>query len=394
MNMNYNKIDKWLQDELEKLDISPSNYELAVNRYEAVGRVLETKLSELYNIDANIYVQGSFMLGTVIKPYGKDKEYDIDLVCECDLKKEDIDPKKLKNIIKNALDESIYKDMLDEEGRRTWTILYSENNNIGFHIDIQPSIPQNNIIDNTEILTTTMDKNDKENYKWDFGNPKEFKKWFDNINKESFNLISFNYKRMIYERNIMSYASIEKVPDQLVRTKLQRMIQILKKHRDIRFEDSKYQDDKPNSMIITIMASKVYKNISIELSLYEILKEFANEVNSTIKYLMNTDDDVELPLISRIAGEYKIMNPVVNENLAEKWNIPSNNKKDAFINWANWLYEDIAKIGNILSQKQEERSLDMVLRDIKNKKIDINSNYNKENNVKTINNPIKPWKYE
>ena len=69
-----------LKKVVEQLDISKTDYDKAVESYTAVGKYLEEKLV----VSANIYPQGSFLYGTVTRPYfqGKDAEYDIDLVCE------------------------------------------------------------------------------------------------------------------------------------------------------------------------------------------------------------------------------------------------------------------------------------------------------------------------
>ena len=51
------------------LDIPPNKYEQAVNRYESVGRYLEGGVySQTFGKPA-IYVQGSFRLGTVTRPF-------------------------------------------------------------------------------------------------------------------------------------------------------------------------------------------------------------------------------------------------------------------------------------------------------------------------------------
>lgn len=390
--MNYSNINSWLSTELEKLDISPSNYKLAVDRYTAVGNLLENKLREEHGIEAHIYAQGSFMIGTVVKPYGKNKEYDIDLVCECDIEKQKISPQELKKTIGDILKDSIYKDMLDDEGRRTWTIEYSENNDLGFHIDIQPCVPTYINTINTEISTTTRDKTDANKYYWDKGNPKEFKVWFEKINKASFDTISYNYKKRMFESNQLIFASIEDVPDQLVRTQLQRMIQILKRHRDIRFEKDKSSDDKPNSMIITILATKIYNTLPPTASLYELLKELANQLESHKKLLTENNNDMELLLISRRSGKYYIINPVVDENLAEKWNIDGNGKKEAFFKWCDWVSQDVAKLATGMINDYETRTIDVIFNILKtNTSVSSTSN---SNQVKSIEDPVKPWRDE
>ena len=66
-----------------ELDISPTDYKLAVQRYTAVGDWLQTGEYDGCEGVAHIYPQGSFNLGTVVRPIrdGKEASYDIDLVC-------------------------------------------------------------------------------------------------------------------------------------------------------------------------------------------------------------------------------------------------------------------------------------------------------------------------
>ena len=62
---------------VETLDISPYLQQSATERYEEVG----TWLAETGGVDWRIYPQGSFRLGTVVRPTTSTGEYDIDLVC-------------------------------------------------------------------------------------------------------------------------------------------------------------------------------------------------------------------------------------------------------------------------------------------------------------------------
>ncbi len=48
---------------VEQLDISPSLYKNAIEKYKNLANLLSEK-----GLDANIYPQGSFALGTVVRP--------------------------------------------------------------------------------------------------------------------------------------------------------------------------------------------------------------------------------------------------------------------------------------------------------------------------------------
>ncbi|MDR0609252.1 MAG: hypothetical protein LBG58_04020 [Planctomycetaceae bacterium] len=53
-----------LKEIVEKLDISPSKYQQAVERYESVGNWLDAESSELKPFNPKVFPQGSFRLGT------------------------------------------------------------------------------------------------------------------------------------------------------------------------------------------------------------------------------------------------------------------------------------------------------------------------------------------
>ena len=120
----------------ENLSISNTMFEKAVQSYNSVGNWLDEGLPS-YKV--TILPQGSFNLGTVIKPINEEDDYDIDLVCLINNKNLISLPKQLKQIIGNRLKEhKTYNEKLDSEGKRCWTLSYD-----GFHMDILPSIPKN-----------------------------------------------------------------------------------------------------------------------------------------------------------------------------------------------------------------------------------------------------------
>ena len=78
------KYSEFLDSIAQDIDIPPSKYQQAVQRYTAVGSWLEDgEYQDCYD-KPSIYTQGSFRLGTVVRPIrdGLEADYDIDLVCE------------------------------------------------------------------------------------------------------------------------------------------------------------------------------------------------------------------------------------------------------------------------------------------------------------------------
>ena len=68
----------------EALDLTPTQYQDAVQKYQAVGAWLNKPDSPLAAADPLVYPQGSIAIGTATKPVGRD-EFDLDLVCQLQL---------------------------------------------------------------------------------------------------------------------------------------------------------------------------------------------------------------------------------------------------------------------------------------------------------------------
>ena len=79
--------EELLEDLAASLQVPPSRYEAAERSYKAVGDWLCREMSSVCNMDPKVYIQGSFRLGTAIRPISDSEDYDVDLVCELSLPK-------------------------------------------------------------------------------------------------------------------------------------------------------------------------------------------------------------------------------------------------------------------------------------------------------------------
>ena len=335
-----------LESIAQELDISPSKYEEAVSRYRAVGEWLDAEGSALAPYRPQIYPQGSFRLGTVVRPVrsGKEADYDIDLVCHLSIKKATVSPRQLKHMIGDRLKEhGKYEKMLDDEGRRCWTLEYAEADGIGFHLDALPAIPEDDAGRMTLAVAgapeqyaahaiAITERLGNGNYIWVPGgsNPFGYAQWFDDLNAGARVRVAPVQKRMIVEAHRRIYASVDAVPDALVRTPLQRAIQILKRHRDVRFSGHEWESEKPISMIITTLAALAYDGqMDIASALDGILAKI--------------DDYVTSGIIRKHNGKWVIPNPVnPGENFADRWNDPGSHRAEALFEWIAWVQQDLA----------------------------------------------------
>ncbi|MBE7552837.1 MAG: hypothetical protein HS126_17335 [Anaerolineales bacterium] len=119
------QFSKFLEYVAEALDISETHYKDAENRYQALCHWLGREASTVAAFDPDMYPQGSFRLGTVIKPISDEEEYDIDFVCELNFTKDKITQKKLKELIGYEIKRYAKANNMDhspEDHRRCWRI--------------------------------------------------------------------------------------------------------------------------------------------------------------------------------------------------------------------------------------------------------------------------------
>ena len=361
-----NHVDHLLRNLAEELDIPPSKYEQAVNRYSSVGKHIERGHYPSALGEPLCYCQGSFRLGTVVRPIkeGKETDYDIDLVAQLQIEKDNTQPGVVKHLIGNRLKEDArYQRMLKKEGKRCWTIEYAEEDGIGFHLDVLPAIPETNdtqqhlrtlsIPLDAEKLAIAITHNDAEAYDWRSSNPAGYAGWFETINQKILPQIEFSERTLLVEKYSEIYARVEDVPPMLVKTPLQRAIQLFKRHRDVRFAGSELEKDKPISMIITTITAQAYSDKAAP-TLLETIRDL-------IKALRQTN---YAGLIKKDNGQWYIPNPVnPDENFADKWHEKGDRKARAFFQWLDWLEQDIENLIQVHDLRQAKLLVPVVFGD-------------------------------
>ncbi|MCY3791668.1 MAG: nucleotidyltransferase [Gemmatimonadetes bacterium] len=304
-NSNLQVVSRLLDATVEDLDISPQQFELAVRRYTDLGQWLVNQ--GIGNPD--VYPQGSFRLGTVLRPTGGG-DFDIDLVFLRYLAKESITQDELRAQAGQLLKAYIAargaangNPTLKERGR-CWELIYSGDR---FHMDVLPVIPDPDG-DNTAVLLS-----DRDMYLWQHSNPIGYANWFWRSMGEAVGI----------SRALLAEAlkrDVEDVPEWLVRTTLQRVVQLLKLHRDTFFRS--HPQHKPPSILITTLATHAYGG---ESDLYEAFQKVARSLSSYVEWRN---------------GTYWVPNPAhEDENFADKWNTNPDRKRH-FDRWIEALIAD------------------------------------------------------
>lgn len=337
------------------LDISPSLYKNAVEKYQALGNFLNDN-----GLEAEIYPQGSFAFGTVVRPSAKDSSasYDLDFICQVTGTRDDYTPSGLRNKVESVLKSSkTYADRLkiyDE----CFTIEYADIGEIGFSIDIVPATDESNIIKQRLFLKSSSPNlidtsisipkcSSERRFQWITNNPKGFRKWFYDINAPFLVFSKKAERTRIFEENRAIYASIEEIPNELERSALQRVIQILKCHRNNFYSSLKDGDKiKPISAIINVAVAKIARQYNPDCTVFELLSYVLSELAIYGEHQRITEKDFaqrygSRTVFSRPTGKWYIENPANPEdNLADQWN-NDDRIPNMFFKWIEIAYKDL-----------------------------------------------------
>lgn len=328
MFMPRNPVDDLLGLSIAELDIPDALYARIIRRYEEVSGWLA-----MHGAVGEIYVQGSIRLGTMITPVNAGDDYDVDSVCRQDYDKQQISKITLKASVGSALRSFVASGPegrpILREGRRCWTLDYPGE---PFHMDVLPAIPDLDFEARDDQILLT----DRGMHQWQKSNPKRYADWFHALMAD---------EAIELREAAMAKMDVENPPPSTTKTTLQRTVQALKRHRDVRFGDSAHP---PASIVITTLAARAYRGGG---DLYEVLNDIT----------LSMPDGVE-----RRDGVFWVPNPVLDEeNFAHSWeDEPA--RAEAFFDWIEQARADFAGFGaesgldRVIGRLQESFGVDPV----------------------------------
>lgn len=288
------------------LELPDSAYDKARKRYEDLGEWFDRDESAVSGNNPHIFPQGSFRLGTAIRPLDESEEYDLDLACKLrdGISKDSHTQETLKKLIGIELEayrkaRGIKNEL--EPKHRCWRLEYQDD--LSFHMDIVPCIPADEnrrkailesirktgldeyVAGSASQTTISITDDRHEGYKhicgdWNISNPEGYAKWFEyRMNPQQ-------------TRILLEKAQVDDVPLFKKKTPLQRVIQILKRHRDNWSKDN--PDSKPISIIITTLAARAYNGeTDVVTALGNVLEKMGGLVNPARPRVPNPVDPEE-----------------------------------------------------------------------------------------------------
>jgi hypothetical protein len=296
---------------LADIDLPERAYAAAERRYEDLGAWFSRDASGLAGYDAHVFVQGSFALGTAIKPVNPTEEYDLDFTCK--LKQGADRTSHSQRAVKALVGEElrgyrVARQIVEplESKNRCWRLSYRDE--MPFHMDVVPGIRADDGLRSalTEAMRTrglptelAMDiarralwitEEERPNFAyvssdWPSSNPGGYQLWFASRQEPT-------------TSRILAEAQIDPMPVFGRRTPLQQTVQLLKRHRDVYFVET--PDVKPVSIILTTLAGQAYVP-------GESVAQTVQRTLDALNVLRRTNVD-------------EIFNPInPHENFADRW---------------------------------------------------------------------------
>jgi hypothetical protein len=290
------QIDDLLDRIAGKLQLSESAYGLAQDRYKSIATLLGQANSVLAKYRPDIYPQGSLRIGTTVKLRGRN-EFDLDFVCEFQASPETFpDPLVLLDIIEEILlGNGVYRDKVERKNRCIRVVYADE-----FYMDILPACPNRSpgLYGATCVLVP-----DCSAQAWKHSNPKGFARWYEGRAQEA--IVSFR-------------KAIEPLPEQQSYedlATLNRVVQLMKRHRDIVFE--RLPKQAPISIVLTTLAAKTY------LGHQSVSEAMTHVLNGICALIPNVAE-----------GRLQVLNPTnPGEDLSERWD----DDPEAYLRFVSWI---------------------------------------------------------
>lgn len=317
-----------LDSVFKNLDLTKTQSERIEKAYNAVGNYLASCDHPLLE-GALIYPQGSMRLKTTIKPLNQE-EFDVDLILFLPNASYATRDEIVFIVKQHLLNNDIYKDLL-EDLPRGLRINYKGD----YHLDITPAkayeIPG---LPGHPLWVVDKRTGYKES------NPEGMAQVYD----KTCSMLPLIRKTQVL-MEALSNKSVTKLPDQSQKKPLNRITQILKRHRDVwsQQDSNIHSDFRPISVIITTLASQAYAEV------IRSGKEYDNEFDLILDVIELMPHHIETNF-----DEVLVTNPTMKlENYAEKWNrverLEGQKYRNAFYAWhqaAVGTFEHLASLNN------------------------------------------------
>lgn len=272
----------------QELQLDKTRIERMETAYNTLSELLKKDNDFFESLEIEVYAQGSKRIGTTVKPINEG-DFDLDTVLHIYDASYNHSPEQIYNALVKSLENDSYYKSIMEKKKRCVRLNYKSD----FHMDILPAcMPNEYDKENIHIPEKALKS-------WSSGNPKGFANWFLKIANSVETSMLRQYSNVLLEAKVET----EPLPDELyLKTPLQRAVQLLKRYRDIYFQNKDYP---VSSVVITTLVTMLYER---ESSIFETINNVTRKIKDN--YLQSV----------RGGYKFKILNPVnTNEDFTDSW---------------------------------------------------------------------------
>ncbi|WP_270087088.1 nucleotidyltransferase domain-containing protein [Sphingobacterium sp. SYP-B4668] len=272
----------------QELQLDKTRLDRMESAYNAVAELLKNDKDFFDGLVIEVYAQGSKRIGATVRPFNK-ADFDLDVVLHIFDAYHRHSPEEIYNALVKALEKDGYYKTILEKKKRCVRLNYKSD----FHMDILPAcMPDYSEKERIKIPEKALRG-------WSSGNPKGFADWFLSIANSVKEPMLGRYADVLMKAQIET----ERLPEEAyLKTPLQRVVQLLKRYRDVFFDKKDYP---VSSIVITTLAAHFY---NAENSIFEAMDHIVSKIKNSYQ------DSV------RYNKKFKVLNPVnPEEDFTDSW---------------------------------------------------------------------------
>lgn len=251
---NFSPLEVMLADIAVSIQLNPTDYQRAVDHYNAIHEWIEREDSPLFGLVEEFYPQGGFAIGATVARHGTDDEFDIDVMAQLTLRP-DVDPEIALSVMDEAIRAepgSRYHDKADRKTRCS-TVYYT-----GKHLDVTPAVRIIGRDEKTSFIFHSKPEDPRVPKLRLFANPFGLAQWFIGMTPadEAFGLF-FEKRSLDYARGrmtLMEKADAAPVPDQMPAYRKSRAVialQLIKRWRNLAYDRRHKKLRHPPSVLLS-----------------------------------------------------------------------------------------------------------------------------------------------
>jgi Second Messenger Oligonucleotide or Dinucleotide Synthetase domain len=304
----FSPLDVMLADVAVQVQLSPTDYQNAIEHYRAIHEWLEREDSPLHGLMEEFYTQGGFAIGATVARHGTDDEFDIDVMAQLAFAA-DSDPEDVLATLDEAIraeEGSRYHDRADRKTRCS-TVYYD-----GMHLDVIPAVRLWGREEKTGLIFHSKPEDPRGPKQSLHANPHGFAEWFKAQTPPDHAFGVFFEKRSLdYDRGrmaLMGKADATPVPDQAPAFRKSRAVislQLIKRWRNLAYDRRHKTLKRPPSVLLAYYVA-LHANQTTALA-----DELSHQVDSMIAVLEAAE---------RKGETVRAFNPMCAEDeLTDRW---------------------------------------------------------------------------